>query len=56
MLYVLIEAMEMYRLDRVSWDALVKKIMNIDFSWNVSAEKYLELYSGVTGSNDRADK
>ena len=26
------------------WTSLVKKIMNIDFSWNISAKKYIELY------------
>ncbi len=26
---------------------LVTKIMNTDFSWNTSAEKYLELYAGI---------
>ena len=26
------------------WSTLVKKIMNIDFSWNISAKKYIELY------------
>ena len=29
------------------WEALVKKIMNIDFSWNVSAEKYMNMYHDV---------
>ena len=29
------------------WEALVKKIMNIDFSWNVSAEKYMDMYRDV---------
>jgi starch synthase len=27
--------------------ALVKKIMETDFSWNVSAERYLDMYRGV---------
>jgi glycogen synthase len=27
--------------------ALVKKIMDTDFSWNVSAERYLDMYRGV---------
>lgn len=29
------------------WDALVRKDMKLDFSWEVSAEKYKELYDGL---------
>lgn len=35
--------------DEQKWDTLVKKIMEIDFSWNVSAIKYVELYKKLTG-------
>lgn len=47
MLYVIREAEGVYR-DRENWEALVSKIMKIDFSWNSSAEKYAELYDRVT--------
>ena len=30
--------------DADKWNRLTKKIMNIDFSWNISAKKYIELY------------
>lgn len=30
--------------DREKWNRFVRKIMKIDFSWNASAKKYIELY------------
>lgn len=30
--------------DKEKWNALVKKAMEIDFSWNASATKYLDMY------------
>lgn len=27
------------------WKKLVKKVMKEDFSWNVSAKKYIEMYN-----------
>ncbi len=47
MLYVLWEAIGQYNYGRDDWDLLVKKIMNIDFSWNVSAEEYIKMYNDV---------
>lgn len=41
-------AVELFK-DEQKWDTLVKKIMEIDFSWNVSAIKYVELYKKLTG-------
>ncbi len=31
--------------DKTKWDALVKKAMKLDFSWEESAKKYLQLYA-----------
>lgn len=39
-------AIELYR-NKEQRFALVKKIMNTDFSWKVSAEKYLEMYRSL---------
>lgn len=39
-------AVELYK-DKKKWNALVKKAMDTDFSWNVSAEKYIELYRNI---------
>lgn len=46
MLYVIREAEEVYR-DSAKWKTLVRKIMKIDFSWDNSARKYVEMYERV---------
>ncbi len=43
MLCTVKRALEMYR-NKEEWNALVKKIMQYDFSWKKSAEEYLKLY------------
>ncbi len=48
MLHVIREAEGLYR-DKENWNALVKKIMRIDFSWDVSAEAYRALYDRLLG-------
>ena len=35
--------------DKRKWNALVRHAMKCDYSWNVSAEKYMELYRSVLG-------
>jgi len=32
-----------------NWDAMVKRAMEVDFSWNVSAKKYEEMYNWMCG-------
>jgi starch synthase len=39
-------ATELYKNSK-KWEALMKKIMKIDFSWNASAEKYMSMYNDV---------
>ena len=34
--------------NKEDWGKLVKSVMEIDFSWKKSAEKYFEMYSGLT--------
>lgn len=46
MLYVIREAIELYS-DADKWKALVKKVMRVDFSWNVSAAKYITCYENL---------
>ena len=46
MLYVIREAEGLYH-NKEAWRALQEKIMNIDFSWDVSAAKYLEMYDRI---------
>ena len=43
-----LRAVELFK-DEQRWTALVKKVMEIDFSWAVSAVKYADLYSKLTG-------
>jgi len=40
-------AVELY-FDKKKWNTLVKTVMEVDFSWNVSAEKYMDLYKNVS--------
>ena len=40
-------AVDLY-LDKRKWKALVKTVMDVDFSWNASAEKYMDLYKNVS--------
>ena len=51
MLYTLNKAVGLYRDYKDKWKALAQKIMKIDFSWNVSAQAYLELYGEVLDLN-----
>ena len=46
MLGVIREAVAVFS-DRRKWNKLVKQVMNVDFSWNVSAEKYAALYRSM---------
>lgn len=46
MMGVIREAVAVFS-DRRKWNKLVKQVMNVDFSWNVSAEKYAELYRSM---------
>jgi len=42
-------AQKIYSEKRVEWDAMVKRAMNADFSWFVSAKKYQEMYDWLIG-------
>jgi glycogen/starch synthases, ADP-glucose type len=44
MLFTLKNAVDMYRNDKPAWNQLIYRVMMTDFSWNVSAEKYKNLY------------
>ncbi|MFN7170965.1 MAG: glycogen synthase, partial [Candidatus Omnitrophota bacterium] len=44
-------ALSVYR-DKKSWMRLIKRAMEADFSWKVSAEKYLRLYYQVLATSD----
>lgn len=40
-------AIGVYQQDRPAWDTLVQNAFHTDFTWTVSAKKYLELYQGL---------
>ena len=42
----ILAALDLYE-NGEKWTSLVKKILNIDFSWNISAKKYIELYDSL---------
>lgn len=43
-------AIDLYRADGEAWARLVRSAMSCDFSWKLSAKKYLELYREMLGS------
>jgi len=48
MLYVLNEALSLYRDDKQSWAELMMRGMESDFSWAKSAAAYLDIYEQIT--------
>ena len=40
-------AVELFK-DKEKWISLTKKVMNTDFSWNVSATEYLKMYENLS--------
>lgn len=38
--------------DKKKWSSLVRYAMNCDFSWDISAEKYIELYKNLLETKD----
>lgn len=46
-------AREVFR-DRQLWLKLMQRAMSRSFSWEIAAERYQQLYSGLVGSNDQA--
>ena len=51
MMNVVNYAMRTYYDNPDAWDKLVKNAMSRDFSWNVSADKYIALYEELSGVN-----
>lgn len=50
MLHVINYAMRTYYDDKKAWTKLVQSAMKQDFSWEVSADKYISLYSEISGA------
>ena len=49
MFYVLKYAMQVYYDNKEVWNSLVSHAMSTDYSWSVSAEQYIKMYSEITG-------
>ena len=49
MVYVLKYAMQIYYDDKASWNTIIKNAMETDYSWSVSADKYIKMYEDITG-------
>ena len=49
MLNVIWYAMDVYYNNRDAWNKLMDNAMSADYSWNVSADKYINMYSDLTG-------
>lgn len=45
-------AMDVYYNNREGWNHVIYNAMNSDFSWNVSADKYIRMYQELTGIYD----
>jgi starch synthase len=43
--YALDRAMGYYKNDQTWWKNIVRKAMKMDYSWDVSADQYIYLYS-----------
>lgn len=58
MIHVLKYAMQVYYDDKKSWNALAKNAMSTDYSWSVSADKYIDMYTQLSGvkADDAEDK
>jgi starch synthase len=47
MLFKIKDALNLYNLAKDEWDALVTRAMKSDFTWEKSAEKYLQIYQRI---------
>ena len=51
MMHVINYAKDVYYNKKDAWKGLMKACMNKDYSWKISAEKYLQMYRNLTGIN-----
>ncbi len=49
-------SMDIFYNSREAWDGIVDNAMNADFSWDVSAGRYIEMYQQLTGIYDLPEK
>jgi len=51
-LHVIQYANEVYEKQRPHWDDMVKRAMEVDYSWDASAEEYRKIYDGLLDVED----
>ena len=56
MMNIINYAMRTYYDNRESWNKIVDNAMAKDYSWNVSAQKYIQMYQEITGIYDIDEK
>lgn len=56
MMKIVYYAMDIYYNNREAWNKIVQNAMEADFSWNVSADKYIHMYQDLTGIYDLPEK
>ncbi|MDR2649261.1 MAG: glycogen synthase GlgA [Clostridiales bacterium] len=49
MMWAIKEALRLYQ-DKNSWEKIIRNVMSCDFSWDRSAEKYIDLYEKLKNS------
>jgi starch synthase len=56
MLYVIHYAMNVFYNNREAWNTIMYNAMSADYSWNRSADRYIDLYQSMTGIYDLPEK
>ena len=56
MLGVIYYAMDVYYNRKDEWKKIIDNAMSVDYSWNVSADKYIKMYQELTGIYDLPEK
>ena len=56
MINIIWYAMQIYYDRKDEWKKIVDNGMAVDYSWNVSADKYIHLYQELTGIYDLPEK
>ena len=49
MLWVIREAVDLYHNNKEAWRGLQKEGMTADFSWDHSAQEYIDIYQRISG-------
>lgn len=56
MMYVIRYAMDIFYNHREDWNHIINNAMKCDYSWSVSADKYIKMYQELTGIYDLPEK